>query len=220
VSVAEEHEGRGQAANLARIAAADIYLAAVRQGVAPGGDPDNEADVLTDAQSAEMLGQARSLYQQVLERVEGDDALRELELSARNGLAAAALTNNEFEQGRTLMEEARQFAAASGFEQMAIWLEQRIANLDEVLDQPPLYPTEDIAAAWGPAPTDPALERGQGGAPGAGPLGPGPSPESIPMPDFGPLVPEPGLQEEPVGEGEAPPSPGPAPDGEGVGGGR
>jgi len=229
LAVAEEHAGRGQAPKLARLAAADIYLASVRQGVVPGGNPENEVDLLDDDQSADFLSEAERIYVGVLEQVEGDPRLRELEMSARNGLAAVAMTNNDFERGRDLLAEARAFAESAGFEQMALWLDARIDNIDDVLDQPPLYPTEDIAAAWGPAPSDPATETIDqlGPASGAGPLGgagPVPGAETPPAGqdppvDFGPLTPQP--EPDAGGEGQTAPPPGPAPTpGEGGEGGE
>ena len=75
-TIADEYEGVGHVSELALLQAASIHLNAVRTGLDPA-DPDasNPESLLSDEDIAFHLDQARSLYNQVLDRVSGSPEL-------------------------------------------------------------------------------------------------------------------------------------------------
>ncbi|MEC9374226.1 MAG: hypothetical protein VYC34_10300 [Planctomycetota bacterium] len=190
ILVAKEHEGRGSVYEIASLAAADIYLDSARRGVTPGGDPMNANDLITDEQREDFLEQAGSLYDTVLDRVRGKEDKALIELSARGGVTAVAITRGQFDEARGLLEELESFARTNGLEEMASYHAQRQERLDDLKNLPPLYPQDQILAALELTPTetpDPATDEalrealeGASGPPVTTP--PGTDDESGPVP--------------------------------------
>jgi len=104
--VADDYDGVRSVPHLARLAAADAHLRAVRLGVKPGADvkPDgsltNAADALTEQDVVEGLSRATQLYQRVAEDTAGKPGMATLRISAIYGLAAIA-------ESRALPDEAQ-----------------------------------------------------------------------------------------------------------------
>src|SRR5690606_17379162 len=67
LAIADKYPTRATIAIQARLDAADIYAAAARRGVYPGGEYINEADRLTPEKAREQNERARALYQQVID---------------------------------------------------------------------------------------------------------------------------------------------------------
>lgn len=186
LAVARDHPTRGAVYEIATCEAAEIYLESARRGVVPGGSASNDDDLISDEQRAEYLDQAESLFRDALERTRGESSLTLHEMRARNGLAAVALTRGDAEEGRRLLEESAAFAQEHGLEKMSEWIRSRMEELDGLLNQPPLHPTDDLAAAWSAEPPadeaanedliqDLIRETGEGGDQ-SGPAAPLPAP--------------------------------------------
>lgn len=214
VAVAKEHPERGAVFEIASCQAAEIYLEAARRGVAPGGTAGVEEDLIDEEQKGQYLDRAEELFQSVLDRVEGRKSATFHEMRARSGLVAVSLTRGDLDEGRQRLEQAIALAEEHGFEKMATWNRERLEELDTLANQPPLFETDDLAAAWearppeGPdsgtlademAPMTPATGAQEGGLPSRPiPQGEGAG-QTIPMPQQGagqsPLAP-------PTGEGQ------------------
>jgi len=153
--VAEDFAGVASISHLARLRAADVYLAAVRRGLRVGvttadlnldGSAKNEEDLLSDEDRARYLDEAESLYARVLDDVGGHVGRELLEMDALYGLAAVAEAKGDWDQARARYERIAELADRDGFEPHGAIARQRIASLDELKVEPKLYAKADLPA--------------------------------------------------------------------------
>lgn len=159
LEVARVHSGRGAVGHLATLAAADVYLAAVRRGVVPGGEFANPEDHLDEAGRGEHLDRAGELYERVWRRTRADSGEVVHAIGARWGMVAVAITRREFDEAGAMIEEIREMATRHGRTDLRRQAETRLAQLDELRTLPPLLTEEQIATAGAfPEAEDPLRE--------------------------------------------------------------
>lgn len=207
--IAQTYEGVKAVSPLARLAAADRYLALVRQGVAAGANvkPDGtveSTDALTDEQRARNLGEAEQLYQLVLNDESRAGGRPLLAMGAAYGLAAVAEARGELDKARSWYEKAIEIAKRSGFEGQEKLAQQRIASLDEIATMPKLYAKAELPQPPAPVTPDPGA-TGATGTPGELPPLP-----TLPTLEIPPSPGEPGATGPtgtPAGTGDPEPAP-------------
>lgn len=203
--VADEYSDVRGARWLARLAAADTYLTAVRAGVtlgatvrADGTVAEPEQDLLTPEGRDDYLEQARSLYRSVLQDTENDEGATLHTLRALFGIAAVQESDGELEGAEETLNRAATLAAARGFPTLARLAEGRISTLDQLADPVTLVARDVLPELpWEQEPEAPAPIEPE-------PVDPGP---------MGPILPPmeaPGTQGSQAPGGEAPPPPTPA----------
>lgn len=202
--VADEYSDVRGARWLARLAAADTYLTAVRAGVtlgatvlADGSVADPEQDLLTPEARDDYLEQARSLYRSVLQETESDEHATLHTLRALFGISAVQESEGELAGAQETLDRAATLAAARGYSELGRLAERRIETLDE-LEQPVTLISGDILPEL-PWEQPEEFEMEPGMAPPLD-LQPGPGPGDEP---FGPVLP-PAQPEGPVALPEAP----------------
>lgn len=186
--VAEEFEGVRGVAELARLRAADAYLAAVRRGLKPGaqtapdGTVSNADDLLTPEDRERYLSEAAALYERVANASAGDPARLLYELEALYGLAAVAESRGDLDGAKGFYERVIGVAERSDYPAHVQIARARIEGLDDLRNLPRLYARAELPAR--PAPAPPAGDAGAdaqapaGEAPAAGEGGGAePSPE-------------------------------------------
>jgi hypothetical protein len=146
LAVADEHAGRGAVALLAQLEAADIYLGAVRRGIAPGADlndvqPD---EMLNDEQTEELLGQAGSLYDSVAQRTASSDARTVLYIRSMLGAASVAISRHDLDTARDLFTKLAARAEEMGFTAQAAEARNRIETLGNYAEPFALYRESQI----------------------------------------------------------------------------
>lgn len=134
VSVAQEHDDVRAVGLLARLDAADAYLAAVRAGLKPGSPvgPDGsiaEEDVLTEEDRSEFLRRAEELYRHVEQAAGADPARAQYLAGALFGLAAVAECRGQVDQAREYYQRAGEVAASAGLEPFDRIAQERVAEL-------------------------------------------------------------------------------------------
>lgn len=162
LALAQQFDDVGAVAHVARLAAADAYLGAVRRGVVigaqqspMGGYPDEE---LLDAElRTSYLGQARQTYTLV---ANAGDAADVLKVRAHMGLAAVAESMGELDTARTHYERAATIDQQAGYGAMANVARARIASLDALVSPAALpataqLPVPEIASPDEPDADDP-----------------------------------------------------------------
>lgn len=174
--------------SMATLDAANIHLQSARRGVAIEGDPENPEDLLTEAQRAEALAAAKSLFQDIDNRTRGREPMVMHRISARWGLAAVALTERDFDGARELLRSVADMAAAAHMAQLARTARERLERIDELEQMPPLYSQSEIAS----------LTRVQMTGPDMSTL----MDQSLSDLDFGPFPPDMPLDEEPDPEAD------------------
>lgn len=152
----DEHEGVRSIGMLARLDAADLYLAAVQRGLEPGVEytgPDSlgVGDALDETRRAAHLAKAASLYQSVLTAARAAPGKEQLAVEAAFGLAAVAESDGKIDEARRHLAEAEELAAKIGFTVLAEAARKRAAGLS---DGPPpvLYAADALPALPEPAP--------------------------------------------------------------------
>ncbi len=156
--IANQFEGVGSVAELARLRAADLHLEAARTGI----DPADGVTELSDDDRAFHLEQARGLYRQVLETVADDPDRALIAVNAAFGLGAVAETQEDQDSARTEYERAKTLAESAGFAPLAKVAQDLIegvgagdpAPLPSKADLPrlPFEPDPDAAEATDQAP--------------------------------------------------------------------
>ena len=143
-TIADEYEGVGHVSELALLQAASIHLNAVRTGLDPA-DPDasNPESLLSDEDIAFHLDQARSLYNQVLDRVSGSPELALFAINARFGLAAVAESSDDFDQAREQYALAASLATDAGFAPLAQVASEMEATAGQI-NPPALHEESDF----------------------------------------------------------------------------
>ncbi|GIW73905.1 MAG: hypothetical protein KatS3mg103_0427 [Phycisphaerales bacterium] len=134
LSLASQYEDVRAVADLATLAAAEAYLAAVRRGVVIGAQPDElgryPQDELLDADlRASYLEQAEQALVRVAESKQTPDPLV---VRALMGLAAVAEARGRLDQARSFYQRAIERDQAAGLGVVARVAEQRLADLDEL----------------------------------------------------------------------------------------
>lgn len=227
-AVAEEFSGIASVSLLARLNAADIYLAAIRSGVRTGAtlNPDGSLaspdDALTPEDRQRLMAQAAALYQAVADAATASTGRALIAIDALHGLAVLAECRGDIDAAKAQYERIVQIASQGGYEHHARLARARIDSLPELAGEITLPSAAELAvrpaadpfnfdlfnfdpSGLGELPsglTDPLLDPFslEGGLP-AGPVAPG-----LPEPQ-----PEPGSEPEPQPVPPAPPSPEPAP---------
>jgi hypothetical protein len=215
VAVASDHPSMKGIADLARLDAADLYLASARSGLAPGAaiDPQTgkyaQTDLLTEDQKQRNLSDAAALYQSVVDAASSDPARVEHLISGLYGLAAVAESREKLDEARGYYDRILQTANANALDEETKRVQHRIDTLGQLSQLPRLYASADLAAnkaALTPIPNP--------GAPAEGPFIDSPVPTAPMPPEYipeagapspqAPLVPVPAPQ--PANPTPAPPT--------------
>jgi tetratricopeptide (TPR) repeat protein len=162
-AVATEYEGVGAVADLARLAAADAYLDAVRRGIKVGasvksdptgrtsGELENPEDALSEQDRADYLNRAADLYEAVRLRCANNPDRVILTLNALYGLAAVDESRGDLDAARSRYQQIVSVAETAGFDLHARIATSRIERLDSLREVPSLP-----ARAQVPKPPEPA----------------------------------------------------------------
>ena len=161
LALAQQFDDVGAVAHVARLAAADAYLGAVRRGVVigaqqspTGGYPDEE---LLDAElRTSYLGQARQTYTLVANAADAADVLK---VRAYMGLAAVAESMGELDTARTHYERAATIDQQAGYGAMANVAQARIASLDALTNPAALPATAQLPVPEITAPQEPDADN-------------------------------------------------------------
>lgn len=148
--IADKYSDVGSVSHLARLRAADEYLAAVQQGKQLGAAPGTDAAPLTEKDRTDYLDRADGLYQKV---VDADDQSAEktlLAVTALTGRAVVAESRGELDKAKDYYNHAAQRAEAL-YPKLA---EQSRHRADSVggLDLDVALPTNEQLEAMKPTP--------------------------------------------------------------------
>jgi predicted negative regulator of RcsB-dependent stress response len=151
LAVSREHP---RVATLASMEAAEIFLGSARRGVRPGGNvltPATE-DVLTPEQQTEMLTQAATLFSEAKSRTDSSVAMAMLNMRARLGIAAVAISKGDFDQAKATLSEMEDRATKLGLTEHAAEAKRRLELLPKLAVPTELFRDADLAAIPGTAP--------------------------------------------------------------------
>lgn len=215
LSVAEDHAGQGAVAQIARLSAADIYLASYRSGIRPGapldpatGIPEDPEDVLsTDEARNQQLSTAEGLYQRVVDSTSGKVEMAQHSIGALFGLAAVAECKGDTAKAGTYLDQIESIARTADMPEFIELAKKRAQTLGTLADLPKLYTKAELPSTmFGNLPEgmtqipNPFLNQAPATAPvDEGPVGP-PAPVEPVTP---PVLEEP----ETANPGAAPPKP-------------
>lgn len=155
LAVAREHESIGSVATLARLDAAEIYLAAVRRGLRPGTDinkPTTE-DVVTPEQQTAMLVQADELFAQVKSATASRPEQAMINIRARWGLIKTAISRGQLDAARTQLTDLKEAATKFGAIEHVALAESALANMTDaggsgvLLSNADLFPLPAVSPA-------------------------------------------------------------------------
>lgn len=158
--VADEYESVRGVPHLARLAAADANLKAVRLGVKPGSEskPDGSlaspTDALTEQDTVQYLSQAAQLYQRVADDTSGKPGMVMLRVSALYGLAAVAESRKLPDEAQKSYEQIVSLTDGGPYEAHAKVARERIASLKDLDQNIKLYSKSELPEP----PPLPALE--------------------------------------------------------------
>lgn len=208
LEVARQHRSITRVARLAELRAADSAMAVVYGGIEPGatltpqGTVEDPADLLTDDRRAELLDQAASLYQTVLDATQDDESQVLLAIEASFGLATVAESTGNLDDAASWYDKARTRAQAANFPKLADLATARTDALPELAEPvvlisqaqlyvppPPVIPDPEPIAVppeeleVGPAPADDQPQTDE------------PSDQPTDQPATGPTPAEPGADE-------------------------
>jgi hypothetical protein len=174
--IANQFEGVGSVAEIARLRAADVHFDAVRTGVDPA-EPETE---LTAEDRAYRLEQAESLYLAVLASVRDDADRALIAANAAFGLGAVAETRGNIDEAKQRYGEAKAFAESAGFEPLAA-VASELMEVAGTIEAPALYeqaqlprlpfqppPADESATEIDPADLDLGIDSGLNLSPGGG----------------------------------------------------
>lgn len=156
VRIADEFSGQAEVASLARLAAADIYLASAIKGLVPGAEltPEGRLKNADDAVSAEkrqeLLKNAAASYQQVVDSTRGDPFKAVHTIGALFGLAAVAETRGEAEAAKKYFSDIVTLAESTHYIAHAEVAKARLADSDKFLSGVRLLSTDEVKSR--PAP--------------------------------------------------------------------
>ncbi len=152
VQLAVTHQGQGAVGILARLQAADLYLAAYRTGLAPGaqltqdGKPASDADVLNDEQRTEQLNKAEREYRAVYDTSKDDPAYALHTMGSLFGLAAVAESRGKMDEAKNYYSQIVEVSEKSQLPLPGEEAKARIASLDSLGEAPKLYTTDEVLA--------------------------------------------------------------------------
>lgn len=176
LEIADTYKNVKSIGPMARLSAADAYMAAVRARRALGasvgqdGSLSSTDGLLTSTLKDEYLAKAREIYAGVLKDCANVPERRIMSLSAAFGLAAVAESEGNFSDATSLYEQAATLAEGHGDQAHAKIARDRIAGLDKLKTI-----TEPLSAADLPKPPVPVVP------PVVQPVGPaGPAPLTPP----------------------------------------
>lgn len=160
--IADDYDDVPGMADMARIAAATIYLQSATLGVRPGaelgptGGLANPEDALDAQQVTEYLQTADSLYQRVLADAEPAGRIL-LALNAAWGRAAVAASLGRVDEARGLYERVAALADSGGFEIQARLARSKAQGVGDLTEPPHLYTPDELPAVARDE-ADPALD--------------------------------------------------------------
>ncbi len=192
IEIANQFEGVGSVAELARLRAADLHLEAARTGI----DPADGVTELSDDDRAFHLEQAEELYRRVLDAVADDPDRALIGVNAAFGIGAVDETRGDAGAARAGYEKAKTLAEQAGFAPLAKVADELIADLDKGAP-PPLPSKADLPRL--PFEPEPVEAAGPGAAEPAG-TSAGPEPEGPEAPADEP----PAVSDEETGADPAP----------------
>jgi len=145
LAIADDYEGVGSVAELARIEAADTLVREAQRGVKygaeldDGGAPFNDEDKLEGEAFEAQMRRAGEIYQRVFNRTRGDRAKVMVTVGAGFGLAACQESVGDFEAARGTYREIAEAARAGGVALHAKVAERRLKSIEDgELDNPNL----------------------------------------------------------------------------------
>lgn len=147
LTVARENEGRGSISHLARLDAAEIYLGCVRRGLRPGSNINESKpeDAISADETSQMIETARSLFEEVRSATAGRSQLAPLHLRSMWGLVAVAMSRNETDKAKTLLEEIEQVARRAKLDEQADKAKARIEAVSTISAPTALLSDADLA---------------------------------------------------------------------------
>lgn len=163
--VADDYDRVRSVPHLARLAAADAHLRAVRLGFKPGTEikPDgtltNPTDALTEQDVVQSLSRATQLYQRVADDAAAKPGLMMLRVSALYGLAAVAESRKLPDEAQKNYELIATLTDGGPYESHAKIARDRIASLKDLDTNTKVYSKSELPELPPlPAIQTPALE--------------------------------------------------------------
>ncbi len=159
LAVASKHGGTRGIGSMARLAAADQYLSAVRQGLvvgailAPDGTLLTQDDALSDEDRAFYLDQAQTQYQMVFDENSADSDLAIHAMGAGFGMAAVAESRGELEKAGEWYTRVEALAGEHGYTDVVTRAAEMRGALAELEVSPRLYARAELPEP--PATQDP-----------------------------------------------------------------
>lgn len=186
-AIADQYQGIGSIAEVARLNAADALMRSIRTGVKTGGkvNPDgtlaNAEDAMTPEDRTGTLAQAGTLYEQVYNAAAKDSGRMVLAISGAFGVAAVAESNADFAKAKDWYQRVIDLAGDGAFKPHADVAKKRIESLDTLKDLPKVYAKSEIPSLnklpeTAPLPAAPAGPVG----PAIPDAAPGAAPETVP----------------------------------------
>ena len=148
-ALASEYDDVRAIPDLAQLRTVDLYLSAYLRGVEPGveidpatGRPVDGGATLDEDQRQRYLGQARSIADEVIARLEGntDKAILSIQALIRRG--AIAECERDLDKARSSYERAKATAESAQLDALAIFAQTRIDAID-TLDPDLVLPSSD-----------------------------------------------------------------------------
>jgi len=204
--VAEQYGAIRGIGVMARLEAADAYMAAIRTGVRPGaaveadGSVKDAGDLLAAEDRTRILGEAEALYRAIADESASKPAMLVHRVSALYGLAAVAESRDDLAAAKGFYEKIVAEGEPAGFVTHVKIARDRIAGLDALPGRPALPAEAEVPPLpWAELPPAP-IEL---------PIGPPaiePLPEQPPQPSDQPAE-APAEGEQPADQpGEQPPA--------------
>lgn len=164
-AIADAYENVGSVSLVARLEAADAYLAAVQIGVRPGGVVDQQtgevkdpADLLSEEDRKTNVTRAAELYQRVHDASVGNPSLILINISALNGLAAAEECRGELDKAKSHYNKIIELTKDTTFVRQGDIAQERIDSLpsiQQVATLPLKSQLPELPEALRPAPPTP-----------------------------------------------------------------
>ncbi len=189
ISVADEWKGRGAVPLLARREAADIYLDCAARGIKPGTTVNNDGtlanaddEVKTPEEREELLKQAESSYQWIVDQTRNDDDKSPHTMAGLYGLAAVAETRGDWDKAKGYYDQVIAIAEHKGFANHVAVAKKRRDSLGELAKAEPVpYKAQVPPGIEQPKPEVPTLTPSAAPPPGATVV-PVPAPTPAPQP--------------------------------------
>jgi hypothetical protein len=184
---------------MARLRAADAYLAAVRRGVDPGqpieadGKVRSDNDLMDDKERAANLDEASRLYRAVLEESSSRPGYVLHAIGAAYGLAAVAECRGDSAEAKAWYERVVEVSRKAGFPGHAAIAAKRLEHLTDRAAMPVLLSQAQLPKLpWAdekpPEPPVDAVRQLEAGQPEPSPSPPGAEPSPVPAPSVPPAT--------------------------------